>query len=72
MSRDILILQGHASVIERSPTDWTLLPISDLKDVSLISEADWLSLVEVPGTGLEFNSIEKAYLASLGCTWDAL
>ena len=72
MSRDVLIIGGIASVMHRSPTDITYLPIDDSVDVSVISEEDWHNLVGTPGKEYTFNSSEQAYLSSLGCTWDAL
>lgn len=72
MSRDVLIIGGKASVMHRSPTDITYLPVDDSVDVSLISEEDWRSLVGTPGKVDEFSIPEQAYLKSLGCTWDAL
>lgn len=72
MSRDILIIGGRASVMHRSLTDVTYLPVDDSVDVSIISEEDWHNLVGSPGEGDNFNLVEQKYLSSLGCTWDAL
>ena len=72
MSRDILIIGGKASVMHRSPTDITYLPVDASVDVSLISEEDWHNLVGTPGKEDTFNLSEQSYLSSLGCTWDAL
>ena len=72
MSRDILIICGHASVMHRSLTDVTYLPVDDSADVSVISEEDWHNLVGTTGKEDSFNSSEQAYLSSLGCSWDAL
>ena len=72
MSRDVLIIGGRASVMHRSPTDITYLPVDDSVDVSIISEEDWHNLVGTPGTSDEFNLAEQKYLSALGCTWDAL
>jgi hypothetical protein len=72
MSRDILIIGGIASVMHRSPTDTTYLPVDDSVDVSVISEEDWHNLVGTPGKEDSFNTSEQSYLISLGCTWDAL
>ena len=72
MSRDILIICGHASVMHRSLTDVTYLPVDDSVDVSVISEEDWHNLVGTPGKEDSFNTSEQAYLSSLGCSWDAL
>ena len=57
MSRDVLILGGVVSFIERGPKDVTYLPLSDPPDVSFISEADWALLV---------GSDEAAYIAAMG------
>ena len=72
MSRDILIIDGRASVMHRSPIDVTYLPVDDSADVSIISEEDWHNLVGTPGKADSFNTSEQAYLSSLGCSWDAL
>lgn len=66
MSRDILIINGIASVMQRSETDITYLPMDDSVDVSLISENDWSNLVESPGSDENFSDSEKEYLESIG------
>lgn len=59
MTRDVLILNGIVSFIERGATDVTLLPMGDPPDASFISEADWLSLTK---------GNEAAYITSMGWT----
>ena len=58
MSRDVLILNGAVSFIERGPTDQTFMPASDPPDASFISEADWKALIG--------KQDETAYIASMG------
>ncbi len=72
MGRDVLIINGKASIIRRSSTDVTYLPIDESVDVSLISEYDWLKLVETPGIDDRFNDSEISYLKSIGVVPDAL
>ncbi len=66
MSRDIFIINGIASVLQRSETDITYLPMDDSVDVSLISENDWSNLVDSPGSDENFSDSEKKYLESIG------
>jgi len=74
MTRDVLILGGVVSFIERCPNDVTYLPKIDPPDTNLICEADWLALIGEPnvdedGNPLEtFAEREAAYIAEMGWT----
>lgn len=72
MSRDVLILGGVVSFIERGPNDVTYLPMIDPPDTNLICEADWVALIGEPTVDEEGNSLETfeqreaAYIKSMG------
>lgn len=74
MSRDVLILGGVVSFIERGPNDVTYLPMIDPPDTNLICEADWLALIGEADTDEEGNPLgtfaerEAAYIAEMGWT----
>lgn len=74
MSRDVLILGGVVSFIERGPNDVTYLPMIGPPDTNLICEADWLALVGEPAVDEEGNPVETfaqreaAYIESMGWT----
>ena len=57
--KDRLILNNSVTILERAETDVTALPAGSPPDASLISEADWLIMVENAGS-------EATLLADLG------
>lgn len=74
MTRDVLILGGVVSFIERGPNDVTYLPMIDPPDTNLICEEDWLALIGEPNVDEEgnptetFSQREAAYIAEMGWT----
>ena len=72
MTRDILIINFKASILQRSQTDVIYLPIDKSVDASLFYESYWLKLVETPGIDDRFNDSEISYLKSIGMVPDAL
>lgn len=64
MSCDIWIADGKLAVIDRSDSDATILPdYSPREGSTLISEADWIALVDDAGS-------EAAVMEAFGVTED--